>query len=155
MFNRVMSILLLMVFLFGTTGVTVLQHVCSGGNTREIKAIDGFSGAFAISCSCDEESPNEPAKSSDDLPGFSAPPCCYELTTLFKFDFVSHAPFYFSSLPLNQGFASLLPILSSLPIDRILISDDPYFRFHSPPLTGIHLLHAIHQIKIPAISSLT
>ncbi|MEI6435082.1 MAG: hypothetical protein WCP32_09575, partial [Bacteroidota bacterium] len=88
-------------------------------------------------------------------PGFSAPPCCYELTTLFKFDFVSHAPFYFSSLPLNQGFASLLPILSSLPIDRILISDDPYFRFHSPPLTGIHLLHAIHQIKIPAISSLT
>ncbi|MEI6435576.1 MAG: hypothetical protein WCP32_12075, partial [Bacteroidota bacterium] len=72
-----MSILLLMVFLFGTTGVTVLQHVCSGGNTREIKAIDGFSGAFAISCSCDEESQNEPAKSSDDLPGFYAPPCCY------------------------------------------------------------------------------
>jgi hypothetical protein len=151
MLNRVLSILMLIVFLFGTTGVTVLQHVCSIGQTRDITAINGITTETTGSCCCsqDQDCPDEDIP--DDRQVISAQPCCSEITTLVKFDFVTVNSNELFFTPLTDGFICFVTMLVVNPPLKIDISNDPFFQFHSPPLTGNNLLLAIHQIKIPSL----
>jgi hypothetical protein len=154
MFIRIISFLLLIVLLTETTGVTLVHHFCSMSNTCEIKSIDGFSRESEISCSCEEEMCNASSNPEEQPQSFSAPACCYEVSTFLKFDFSSilHIPFVFT--PFTDGFTLLTLVKSVQPAKVKIIPDDPFFRFYSPPLAGLNLLHAIHQIKIPAGSLL-
>ena len=154
MFMRIISFLLLIVFLAETTGVTLIHHYCSMSNTREIKSIDGFSAESDTSCSCEEETCNPPSNPEELPQSFSAPACCYEVSTFLKFDFTSifHSPLVFT--PFTHEMMGLTLLQSIQPTENAQIPDGPFFRFYSPPLNGINLLHAIHQIKIPAGSPL-
>ena len=153
MFMRIISFLMLIVLLTETTGVTLIHHFCSMSNTCEIKSIDGFSGESDTSCSCDEEAGNAASNSEEQPQSFSAPACCYEVSTFLKFDFSSifNSPLVFT--PFSDVFMGFTLMKSVQPTEGKIIPDGPFFRFYSPPLSGLNLLHAIHQMKIPAISS--
>ena len=154
MFMRIISFLLLIVLLTETTGVTLVHHFCSMSNTCEIKSVDGFSGESDSSCTCSEEADEEASNPEEQPQSFSAPACCYEVSTFLKFDFSSiiHSPLVFTSF--TDAVIGLFHFKPVHPGENKSISGDPFFRFYSPPLSGINLLHAIHQIKIPAVPSL-
>ena len=152
MLRKVLSYVLLIILLVQNTGVTLIHHYCNMAGSREIVAFDGVAEDACSDCCCDVPEPGDfPLKEQN--PSFEAPSCCYEITTYLKFNYTSTL----ATPLLFQPLADLAWNYQEMPeaplTDSNLCHSHPFYQFYSPPLTGIALLHAIHQIKIPAWSS--
>jgi len=138
-------ILLLLVFMTGSTGISILHHICSGSKTDHVTVYPEFFSHSSSACCADEETINRA-----DLPvSFTATPCCKNLLSFFKLPVItvlsSHPEIpvnpFISFLELNPG----IQILRDIPFPEKNI----HFEFYSPPFYGRSLIHYLHQIKVP------
>jgi hypothetical protein len=140
--------MLLLIFLAGSTGISFYVHTCGSSHKKEAFA---FREIFnqKIACSCDENVPEKtPAGSGSN---YMDQDCCtishvfikapflgfpvVEKLTVPTFHFIEHPEFaLFRSLPVQDSKASFIPFTDPSP----------------PPLSGITLVHFLHQMRIPA-----
>ena len=157
--QRIGILFLLLVFLFGTTGLSVLSHFCSSSNHTTVTVYPELFNRSGSSC-CAEESTGYACASGGNTPSGAMPghidetPCCKSIASLFKLEilteriekllinnFLVQHPLYSVSLLLLETFEQ--PLLKPA-----------HFQFYSPPLFGKVLVHYLHQIKIPDHSSI-
>jgi hypothetical protein len=146
-----MILLMMMIFLIGTTGVSFYIHECRSSNTREVFAFPEII-KYQSSCSCDDEM-QATASSGFEPMSVSEQDCCKNTHLYLKASFI--------------GFPVLSGIKQNL-VEEIIISDLSFspvncvseqkliipFSDHSPPpLFGRLLIQAIHQLKIPVTFS--
>ena len=140
-------LLLLAIFLYGTTGISFKIHECKSSNTKEVFLFAGIFNHHS-SCGCSEEDLQK-AQENQSLQ-FNDPDCCKTTRLYFK------APFLGFPVINNQNSVDLPNIL--LPgfltfLQESVEPEMPCFipiQDHAPPpLSGRLLVQTIHQIKIP------
>ena len=142
------TLLILAVFLTGTTGVSFYIHECSSSNTREVVAFPEITNK-AISCCCDQEVHGS-IHTEESIPFIEEPPCCTNKRIYLKATFTGFPVSYQLTGKLNHAdlpadFLSMLYEDQKQEIARPVTIVD-----HPPPLSGKSLIHFLHQIKIPA-----
>ncbi|MEI7500686.1 MAG: hypothetical protein WCK84_09595 [Bacteroidota bacterium] len=152
-------IFLLIVFLFSTTGISILHHICNSSNNDTVTVYPEF---FKISgCCCEADDTNNDTNDQEDLidsyipQNISAMPCCSNINFFLKLEVVTLST---EKLVINS-FKILLPQYSlPLPVattDEFISVSNYIFQFYSPPLFGKRLIHFLHQIKIPSFPALS
>jgi hypothetical protein len=138
--------MLIFIFLAGSTGVSFYFHTCGSSHKKEVFI---YREIFhqKMDCCCDN---NPPERNSGKETSFSDENCC-RISHLFV-----KAPFL--GFPVDQQL--LTPIhLIDLPdfqLCQFLSFQDsiesfiPFNDTSPPPLSGINLVHFLHQIRIPA-----
>jgi len=148
-FKRIGSLLLLMVFLFGITGLSVFHHTCSCSNEEHIVLYTDIFKETPESC-CGDASMDIPVDShSAQSQGFEASSCCRSTTTFLVLHVISERQDEQVALPAISFPASLSLDLPGLSLESPLLIHAVHYQFHSPPRFGKQLLHYLHQIKIP------
>jgi hypothetical protein len=147
-FQAILSSLILVFFLAGTTGITLFIHTCTSSHKTEISAYPEIF-KHTSDCCCAEEGINKSVASSKDLE-IDNPECCKNQHLFLKA--------YITGLPVVQNHLINTPLFQTHPVDlmnlivkeRHLICDEylPWLD-HSPPLSGKTLVYFIHQIRIP------
>lgn len=154
--QRTGVLLLLLVLIFGTTGLSVLHHICSSSNTDNVTIYPEIFRNPASSC-CDDEStwsacacPEDP--DADMMPGsIVASPCCKSIVSFFKLEILTEKPAKLMLHDDNVRQPLNLPSLKPQSQRDQLLSYTVHFQFFSPPLLfGRFLVHYLHQMKIPA-----
>ena len=157
--QRIGILFLLSVFLFGTTGISVLHHICSSSNKHYVTVYPEIFKNAGSSC-CEDESTgymsaNHGYDSRWTMPqNISSEPCCKNIASFFKLQILTERV---EKLKVNVVSAQqfLLPVsISLLPNVAQLFLQPAHFQFYSPPLFGKLLVHFLHQMKIPAHPSL-
>jgi hypothetical protein len=149
--HRTGTLILLLVYLAGSVGLSVTHHLCSAGHKTEIVQIEGVNVAgTGTQCCCHEQEHNETAERPfcGDL-SFTATPCCSEVTEYLRLEIVSHHPGnLISNIPVPDWFTLpvLVPALSDLSGENFRIPDIPA---NPPPHDGTNRVYLFHQIKIP------
>jgi len=158
--QRIGILFLLLVFLFGTTGLSVLHHICISSNKHYVTAYPEIFKNTGSSC-CEEESTGYTSASHGNDPGKTMPqnissePCCKNIASFFKLQILTDRV---EKLVLNTVSAQqpLFPVsVSQLPNVEQPLTQPAHFQFYSPPLFGKLLVHYLHQMKIPAHPALT
>jgi len=140
--------MLLLIFLAGSTGITFYIHTCGSSHQKEAFA---FREIFnqKIPCSCDENLASKvPAGSAVN---YQDEDCCRISHLFIKAPFLGYPVVEKQSVPISQftvfpGFA----LLMSQPARDLNVSFTPFNDPSPPPLSGINLVHFLHQIRIPA-----
>ncbi|MCX6267084.1 MAG: hypothetical protein NTW16_06965 [Bacteroidetes bacterium] len=157
--QRTGILFLLLVFLFGTTGLSVFHHVCNSSNEDNVSAYTGIFRGSGPSC-CDDESTGYSCARPENLTGdampqnISAPPCCKSTISFLRLEIVTVRA---EKLLLNvdKSLLTNFPLflsLESMPDQPLL--KPAHFQFYSPPLiSGKALVHYLHRIKIPDLPS--
>jgi len=140
--------LLLLVFFAGNTGISFFVHTCGTTHKKDVYL---YREIFhqQMSCCC-EETPGEtnpaPAATS-----FSDNGCCRISHQFVKSSFTALP--VLERIPVPETGITTFPsftLLRSEPVQDLKVSFI-FFPDHSPPpLSGISLVHFIHQIRIPA-----
>lgn len=150
MVKRLVALFLLAIFSLQTIGVTVMHHVCSSHHRDGITSINGISAETASGCCCSENKDGcDPYSPHPERLSIVMENCCQEQSSYLKFQFTAG----------TTGTLMLIPVFAAL-LSQIFnpahqedtstgINAHPYFRYYSPPLTGVGFLLSIHQIKIP------
>ena len=153
--QRIGILVLLAVFLFGTTGISVLHHICNSSNKHFVTAYPEIFKNAGSSC-CEEESTGYASASHGDDPGATMPgnissePCCKNIASFFKLQILTERV---EKLVLNTISEHQPPYpvsVSQVPNVEQPLLQPVHFQFYSPPLFGKLLVHYLHQIKIPA-----
>ena len=146
--RNLFTILILIVFLTGTTGVSFYIHECRSSNTREVFAFPEISNK-AISCCCDKEVHGS-ILSEESLPFIEEPPCCTNTHLYLKAAFTGFPVSY--QLKDNVKHADLPTYFLNILYDEQKYEMESHVSIvdHPPPLSGKSLVHFLHQIKIPA-----
>jgi hypothetical protein len=152
--QRIGILFLLIVFLFGTTGLSVFHHICNGSNEDNVSVYTGIFRTSGSSC-CDNESTEYSCAprgnfAKDEIPvNISEPPCCKSIISFFRLEIVTVRA---EKLVLNTDKPHLPVYLPGLSLESIF--DQPFlkpahFRFFSPPLlSGKVLVYYLHRMKI-------
>jgi hypothetical protein len=150
-------IFLLMVYLFGTTGVSMLHHICSSSKQHDVTLYPELFTDPEIPCCGDEpqdvcvcsHEADHPDKSSARAVAPSG--CCASNISFLKLDIFT---LRIEKLLIGQEYKEL-PIYHIITPSE-LFSKQPatpvlYFQFASPPpvIYGKELVYRIHQVKIP------
>ena len=153
--QRIGILFLLMVFLFGTTGISVLHHICNSSNKQYVTAYPEIFNNAGSSC-CEEESTGYTSAIHGDGPDETMPqniasePCCKNIASFFKLQILTERV---EKLVLNitSEHQPLYPVSVS-PSPNVVqpLLQPVHFQFYSPPLFGKLLVHYLHQMKIPA-----
>ncbi len=152
--QRIGILLLMLVFLFGTIGLSVLRHICNSSNTNTVTVYPEIFKSPGSSC-CDDGPAGYACAGRGTSPGNTTPenidpsPCCKSTTSFLKLEI----------LTLTAGKLVLKDIAVTRPLFTISACRIPsyeqpllnpaHFQFYSPPLFGIVLVHYLHQMKIP------
>jgi len=139
--------LLLLIFMAGSTGISFYIHTCGSSHKKEALL---FREIFhqKVSCCCDaDENTTLPGSPSSTL---NDGDCCKISHLFIKAPFVgfpviekvSLTQFYSVEYP---GFA----LLFSLRVQDSKASFTPFRDPSPPPLSGIHLVYYLHQVRIP------
>ncbi len=141
---------LLMVFLFGITGISIFHHGCTSSSNQQVTVYAEIYWQAPVSC-CEGEAFEPSRGHHDGLPQhITATPCCKSINTFLALHIATER---INSLKLQQtapvviNTPALLPV--ALPENPVRLQTSR-FQFHSPPLFGKELVHFLHQIKIPA-----
>jgi hypothetical protein len=152
--QRIGVFFLLLVFLFGTTGISVFHHVCSSSNQDNVSVYPEFFKKSGSSCCADEETGyacSQRVNTSGEALAqhIDASPCCISIFSFFKLDI----------LTVRADKLLIKDVLIQIPDDTdSIITDLPenhsfivpcHFQFFSPPLFGKVLVYFLHQMKIP------
>ncbi len=150
MLKRILSLFLLAIFSLQTVGMTVMHHVCISHHSDRITALNGISAEAENGCCClDSHDSCNPFLPEPDMLSIDREKCCQEKSSYLKFDFTAGVT---GNLVLIPVFAAVVysifdPTHQADTLTRII--SHPFFRYYSPPLTGVGFLLSIHQIKIP------
>ena len=146
--RNLFTILILIVFLTGTTGVSFYIHECRSSNTREVFAFPEISNK-AISCCCDKEVLVS-IYSGESLPFIEQPPCCTNTHIYLKAALTGFPVSY--QLTDNLKQADLPTYFLNILYDEQKYEMESHVSIvdHPPPLSGKSLVYFLHQIKIPA-----
>ena len=141
---------LLMVFLFGITGLSIFHHTCSSSNQDKISVYAEIYKGAPVSCCEDETFGSSPVNPADLPQNFQSAPCCKSTNYFLALQIISERLY-------RIEVKDVTPISSPLPLplpefstDNQLLVHSVYFQFYSPPLFGKQLIHYLHQIKIPS-----
>jgi hypothetical protein len=148
--KRTGTLLLLMIFLFGITGLSVFRHTCTSSNKEKTAFYAGIFKEAPGSC-CGDEAMDQPVCSHAGLPqAFDEPSCCKSTTSFLSLHIISERQ---DKLAMQGALSFQVPQALTLsdpaPASQVLIRP-VHFQFHSPPRYGKQLVHYLHQIKIPA-----
>lgn len=158
--QRIGILFLLLVFLFGTTGLSVFHHFCHSSNHGNVTLYPEIFQTSASSC-CGEESTTGYACASHETfaadplsQHIDAAPCCKSTSSFFKLEILTEKA---GKLVLNT--VSVQHPLYSVSLLLFETLEQPllkpaHFQFYSPPLFGKVLVHYLHQMKIPDHSSI-
>lgn len=143
---RTGTILIALVFLLGSTGISFYRHSCTSSNTQKLIVYPGLFKA-AVSCCCGGSAST--GESEIDMTS-----CCKSASSLVKLQggyipAVNHVLFAPDIIIQSGLFAVSLPSVSRQPVITYR-----FFEFYSPPFSGKALIHFLHQIKVPSPSSL-
>jgi hypothetical protein len=147
---------LLFVFLFSSTGISILHHICSTSNNDLVSIYPEFFKTAGSSC-CEPDEANSPVEPSESqIPqNFSAMPCCSNITSFLKLEIVTLRA---EKLVINS-FTTCVPqytlALPEIKTNESFSIPGFFFQFYSPPLSGKRLIYFLHQSKIPPHPSLT
>ncbi len=157
--KRVGSIFFLLVFLFGTTGLTVLRHTCISSKQNNVTVFPEFfkssddgccenetTGYASACCSCHETAGTHPQVDSS--------PCCKSDLSFFKLEILTKTVDKLKLDVLNAFLHFRSNPLVSIPLFEQPVFEYAHYQFHSPPLFGRTLVYFLHQIKIPDHPSL-
>ena len=141
------SFLMLVIFLFGTTGVSFYVHECKSSHSKEVFIYPEII-KHRSSCCCATDvhgtaSTNSPVQIED-------PGCCKNSHLYFKASFLGFPVFQkMTSEPVQKILVSELfrNIVRSVESEKVSFS--PLQDHSPPPMSGRLLVQAIHQIKIP------
>ena len=153
--RRIGVILLLLVFLFGTTGLSVLRHICNSSHEKNITVYPEFFKSSGDAC-CDDETTGYASACSiehekDAIPqNVEAMPCCITTISLFKLEILTEQ-IHKLTIGAAHAFLPLGPfLLLTIPDYKQPRLEPAHFQFFSPPLFGKLLVQYLHQMKIPA-----
>ncbi|MCX6243952.1 MAG: hypothetical protein NTU98_04540 [Bacteroidetes bacterium] len=140
--------ILLLFFLAGNTGISFFVHTCGSTHKKDVFV---FREIFhqQMACCC-EENPSErmPASSGSE---FNDDDCCRISHLFVKASFTALPVLEKITIP--ETGITLFPDFALLRSEQVLDSKASFIPFldHSPPpLSGIRLVHFLHQIRIPA-----
>ena len=152
--QRIGILFLLLIFLFGTTGLSLLHHTCNSSKENNVTAYPEFFKTSGSSC-CEDEfigyaSANQEAFTPDVLSQhLDAAPCCKTTVAFFKLLILTERV---EKLTITDVSAHkpLVPVSLNtiLPFEQPLLKP-AHFQFHSPPLYGKTLVYYLQQLKIP------
>lgn len=148
-FRSIGFILILLVFIFSTSGITFFQHVCQSSQKVQIAVYPELFDGQLSGCCTDEATgySDTPVKTTAQV---DASPCCISsrsyLRLLILTDRSKDQVFTLQPLLLFLG-PGLIP---EPRIDTRIFSQNVFFEFYSPPLSGRLLIHFLHQIKLPS-----
>jgi hypothetical protein len=157
--QRICVLFLLLVFLYGTTGMSVLHHSCNSSNEKTLTVYpELFKNAGSSCCSEDETgyvSGLHHCPSENGLPAtVDAVPCCKSNISFFKLEILSERAYNAVIAQVGDLITmKAAPVISATAAEQPVLNT-PYFQFYSPPLFGKLLIHYLHQMKIPAHSSI-
>jgi hypothetical protein len=144
----VLSSFVVILFISGTTGVTLLIHTCSSSHTTEISAFPEFI-SHPSNCCCEEDSPSHtiPTSARSEV---NSPECCRNQHMLIKAPVIGvvESANHLSSVAVSfflpgRFFELIHKTEQKLPSEYLPWLD------HSPPPPGNNLIFFIHQIRIP------
>jgi hypothetical protein len=158
--QRIGALLILMVFLFGTIGLSVLRHRCNSSKQNSVTLYAEIFNRSQSSCCDDEPAVNASScyhkfKGSEMSESIDPAPCCKSTISFFKLEIFSFrgdnkifkiVPFDHSLFPLF--FYEIEPYEQP---DHV----PAHFQFYAPPLFGKTLVYFLHQVKIPAHPSVS
>lgn len=154
--QRIGTLFLLLVFLFGTTGLSVFHHFCHSSNEGNVTLYPEIFQSSGSSCCENESATGYACANYESVPAdplfqhIDAAPCCKSSTTLFKLEILTERV---EKLVLNN-VSEPQPLfsvsLNTMPPFELLLLKPAHFQFYSPPLFGKMLVHFLHQMKIPA-----
>jgi hypothetical protein len=154
--QRIGILFLLLVFLFGTTGLSVFHHFCHTSNQGNVTLYPELFQSPGSSC-CGNESATgymcasyEPISADPLSQHIDASPCCKSTTTLFKLEILTEkvGKLVLRTVSEPQPLFSV-SLITIQPFEQPLLKP-AHFQFYSPPLFGKNLVHYLHQMKIPA-----
>jgi hypothetical protein len=137
---------LLIVFIAGNTGVSFFVHTCGSTHKQDVFI---YREVFhqQMSCCCEAE-PGEPTPA---VTSFSDADCCRLSHHFVKASFTALP--VFEKIPIPSTGIILFPsfaLLRSDPVGDSKVTVIPFPDHSPPPLSGIRLIHFIHQIRIPS-----
>ena len=139
--------LLLLVFLAGSTGISFFVHTC--GSTHE-KDVFAYREIFhqQMSCCCEADMTGKhPAPATSE---YNEDDCC-RISHLFVKASITALP-VLEKIIIPETGITLFPDFALLRSEQVMDSKASFIPFldHSPPpLSGIRLIHFLHQIRIP------
>jgi hypothetical protein len=153
--KSIFALLILVVFLFGTTGLSVFHHFCSSSNEHDVTLYPELFDGSGDSCCADEEAGYACARHQGSAQGanplgFDAPPCCKTVITFHKLEITSQRinRESFTSRLTHAAFAESVTPGFGL-ADRPVFTP-AHFQFYSPPLlSGKQLVLFLNQLRIP------
>jgi len=142
---------LLLVFLFGTTGITIYQHICSGKPGKEITIYPEYFSKHS-DCCCGEEGFSSRNKTQAvDHQEISDSECCRNISLFLKVSIIS-IPVTFSQteiiIPVLVLPETFFPVVN---IQTACISEYAGECSKSPPLSGKQRILLFHQSKTISI----
>ena len=151
---------LLLVFLLGTTGLSVLQHFCNSSKEHNVTIYPEFFNGSGATC-CESESIGCACGTHENSAGTSggnnvdAVPCCKTTISFYRLEVNTLKPDF------RVFGAELFQIsVESCDFSSLRAPADPFrgaahFQFYSPPLlSGKQLVLYLNQLRIPVQPSL-
>jgi hypothetical protein len=139
--------LLLLIFIVSSTGISFYIHTCGSNQKKEVRI---FREIFEqkIACCCDDNL-NIPTKGSSET-SLNDADCCRISHLFIKAPFLGFPILEKYSVPEFQVTHFLETALLKLQfIQESKASYIPFPDPSPPPLSGVILLHFLHQIRIP------
>lgn len=147
------SMVLLLVLLFSTTGISFYYHECLVGHHTEVSAYPEFDAETMTDCCsgccCAAASGETFSDSSGDGSQLSAAPCCIKSYQFLRLVIDTDPGQRFASCPVIPGPA-IVPGLPIEPlVEPVLFTNSVRNSFHSPPPDGWRRIDLFHQRKAP------
>lgn len=146
--QKIVSLFLLTVFLYGTVGVSVYIHVCHSSGSHDIFFYPEVFGGKA-DCGCVEDTQG-PFACPTSTPAISTEACCFNSHLYFKADFEGNT---ISPPKLVPSCTSIDFVELVYPLESTNLDGQPLLSYHpeSPPplFVGKRLITSLHQFKIP------
>ena len=141
---------LLMVFLFGITGISIFHHGCTSSSNQQVTVYAEIYRQAPVSC-CEGEAFEPFAGHHEGLPqNITATPCCKSTNAFLALHIITERTHKLALQPEAPVLISYTgPAAEPLP-EKPGLFHTIRVQFHSPPRFGTELIHFLHQIKIPA-----
>ncbi|MFZ4520582.1 MAG: hypothetical protein ACOYNC_02690 [Bacteroidales bacterium] len=158
--QRIGTVLVLLVFLFGTTGISVFHHICNSSRQDNASVYPEIFVRAGTSCCVDESTGytcaghDHASQEISDHQTVDAIPCCKSIVSFFRLEVLTvraeKLVLAFNQAPLAQ-YPVILTEKSTPEQPGVQPS---HYQFYSPPLFGRVLVYFLHQIKIPVHHSI-
>jgi hypothetical protein len=151
--KNILTIVLLLVFIISTSGITILSHYCSGSKKTIRSILPELSGSQE---GCGGMSCSKSFKIALERESISKASCCKENSVFYKIAVVETPPVnqFSIKIPFNNLIAPDL-YLATLASSEITNTHFPQVHCESPPVAGKQLVVFLQQLRIPSPSCIS